>query len=257
MVSQPFLAECRCRFPQTGGLGRIPRSFYLTNSDAKQAMTLVKQLVKTKDVFVDEKLNLMVVKDTPDAVRMTERLVASLDVAEPEVMLEVEVLEVSRTKLQELGVEWPSQVGYGILTPTTTSSVTTNTSTTTSTNLGGTLQPGYVNLRDTGSLVPFVANPALVLHLRSDDGNTTLLANPRIRVKNREKAKVHIGEKLPVFTTTSTANVGVSASVTYLDVGLKLEVEPAVSLDDEVSIKMALDVSHIVKEVTGPSGTLA
>ena len=236
----------------------VTRSFYLTNSDAKQAMTLVKQLVKTRDVFVDEKLNLMVVKDTPDAVRMTERLVASLDVAEPEVMLEVEVLEVSRTKLQEIGVDWPDQVGYGLLTPTTQTTTSTATGVVGSTTtFGGQLQPGYVNLRNTGALVPFVANPALVVHLKSDDGNTTLLANPRIRVKNREKAKVHIGEKLPVFTTTSTANVGVSASVTYLDVGLKLEVEPTVSLDDEVSIKMALDVSNIVKEVTGPSGTLA
>jgi general secretion pathway protein D len=236
----------------------VTRSFYLTNSDAKQAMTLVKQLVKTKDVFVDDKLNLMVVKDTPDAVRMTERLVASLDVAEPEVMLEVEVLEISRNKLQELGIEWPNQVGYGLLTPTTEATTSTATGVVgTTTTFGGALQPGYVNLRNTGALVPFVANPAAVLHLRSDDGNTTLLANPRIRVKNREKAKVHIGDKLPVFTTTSTANVGVSASVTYLDVGLKLEVEPAVTLDDEVGIKVALDVSNIVKEVPGPSGSLA
>jgi general secretion pathway protein D len=236
----------------------VTRSFYLTNSDAKQAMTLVKQLVKTKDVFVDEKLNLMVVKDTPDAVRMAERLVASLDVAEPEVMLEVEVLEVSRNKLLQLGIDFPDQVGYGLLTPTTTTTTSTATGVVGSTTtFGGALQPGYVNLRETGALVPFVANPAATLHLRSEDGDTALLANPRIRVKNREKAKVHIGEKLPVFTTTSTANVGVSASVTYLDVGLKLEVEPAVTLDDEVGIKVALDVSSIVKEVPGPSGSLA
>lgn len=236
----------------------VTRSFYLTNSDAKQAMTLVKQLVKTKDVFVDEKLNLMVVKDTPDAVRMAERLVASLDVAEPEVMLEVEVLEVSRNKLLQLGIDFPDQVGYGLLTPTTQTTTSTATGVVGSTTtFGGALQPGYVNLRETGALVPFVANPAATLHLKSEDGDTALLANPRIRVKNREKAKVHIGEKLPVFTTTSTANVGVSASVTYLDVGLKLEVEPTVTLDDEVGIKVALDVSSIVKEVPGPSGSLA
>jgi general secretion pathway protein D len=84
-----------------------------------------------------------------------------------------------------------------------------------------------------------------------------VLANPRIRVKNREKAKIHIGDKLPIFTTTSTANVGVSASINYLDVGLKLEVEPNVSFDDEVSIKVALEVSSIAKEVTGPSNSLA
>jgi general secretion pathway protein D len=68
---------------------------------------------------------------------------------------------------------------------------------------------------------------------------------------------VHIGEKLPVFTTTSTANVGVSASVTYLDVGLKLDVEPLIHLEDDVDIKMTLEVSSIVKEVIGPQSSLA
>jgi len=84
-----------------------------------------------------------------------------------------------------------------------------------------------------------------------------LLANPRIRVINREKAKIHIGDKLPVFTTTSTANVGVAASVSYLDVGLKLEVEPTVHLDENVEMKVGLEVSSIVKEVAGPSSSLA
>ncbi|MDY0013002.1 MAG: secretin N-terminal domain-containing protein [Rhodocyclaceae bacterium] len=235
----------------------VTRSFYLANADAKQAMALVKSVVKSKDVFIDEKLNLLIVKDTPDAVRLAERVIAALDVAEPEVMLEVEVLEVSRNKLLNLGLEFPDQVGYGLLQDPLTTAVTTATSTTTATTPGGTLAAGVVNLRNTGALVPYVSNPALVLRLRAEDGDSSLLANPRIRVKNREKAKIHIGDKLPVFTTTATANVGVSASVNYLDVGLKLDVEPSVTLDDEVAIKVALEVSSIVKEVTGPSNSLA
>jgi hypothetical protein len=89
-----------------------------------------------------------------------------------------------------------------------------------------------VPLSDISDLTGYIANPGLILNLRKQDGAANLLANPRIRVKNKEKAKVHIGEKLPVFTTTSTANVGVSASVTYLDVGLKLDVEPLIHLED-------------------------
>jgi general secretion pathway protein D len=114
-----------------------------------------------------------------------------------------------------------------------------------------------VDLKNTAALTSFVSNPALLLNLRNqiDDGNT--LANPRIRVKNREKAKIHIGDKLPIFTTTSTANVGVATSVAYLDVGLKLDVEPNVYLEDEVSIKVGLEVSSIVKEVLGPANSLA
>ncbi|WP_374485583.1 secretin N-terminal domain-containing protein [Zoogloea sp.] len=235
----------------------VTRSFYLANASVAQAQVLVKQMVKSRDVFVDEKLNLLIVKDTPEAVRLVEKLLASLDLAEPEVMLEVEVMEISRNKLLELGLRFPDQIGYGLLQPNTTSAVTTTTGTTITQNLGGQLLPGNVSLRNTGALVPYVANPALLLNLHDQDGSSNILANPRIRVRNRDKAKIHIGEKLPVFTTTSTANVGVSASVNYLDVGLKLEVEPSVHLDDEVAIKVSLEVSSIVKEVMGPSSSLA
>ncbi|BAL23431.1 general secretion pathway protein D [Azoarcus sp. KH32C] len=237
----------------------VTRSFYLANTDAKSAQTMVKQLVKTRDVFIDEKLNLLVVKDTPDAVRMIERLVATLDVPEPEVMLELEVLEISRNKLLDLGLEFPEQIGYGLLTPDipAPSQIVNGVVISGTTQLGGKLLDGNINLRKRGDLVPFVSNPGLVLRLKSEDGDSSILANPRIRVRNREKAKVHIGDKLPVFTTTSTANVGVSASVSYLDVGLKLEVEPSVYRDDEVGIKINLEVSNIVKEVPGPTSSLA
>lgn len=235
----------------------VTRSFYLANADAKQAQTLLKTIVKSKDVFIDEKLNLVIVRDTPEAVRLAERVISSLDLAEPEVMLEIEVLEIARSRLLELGLKFPDQVGYGLLQPSMTSTVVTSAGYSTSTTLGGTLATGMVDLRARDGLTSYVANPALLLNLKDQVGDGTLLANPRIRVKNREKARIHIGEKLPVFTTTSTANVGVSASVSYLDVGLKLDVEPSVHLDDEVDIKIGLEVSSIVKEVQGPSSSLA
>lgn len=215
------------------------RSFFLANADVKQAFNLVKTVVKSRDLFMDEKRNLLIVRDTPDALRLAERLLESLDVAEPEVMLEVEVLEVSRSRLSELGLRFPDQVGYGLLSS------------------AGTVADGVVNLRNRSNLTTFVTNPALILNLRVEDGDTNILANPRIRVKNMEKAKIHIGDKLPVFTTTSTANVGVSASVNYLDVGLKLDVEPTVYLQEEVGIRVGLEVSNVVKEVAGPEGSLA
>lgn len=234
----------------------VVRSFYLKNADVKQAMALIKTIAKTRDVFADEKLNLVVVRESPDGMAMIARLMEALDLAEPEVMLEVEVLEVARNKLQTLGLQWPDQIGLGRLTPDIVNQTVTAAGAGTSTTLGGALASGYTNLR--GSLgVPFVANPAFLLNLHDGVDNADILANPRIRVKNREKAKIHIGERLPVFTTTSTANVGVSASVNYLDVGLKLDVEPSVGLDDDVSIKVGLEVSSVMKEVTGPQSSLA
>ena len=236
----------------------VTRTFFLVNAEAKQVQNLIKTVIKTKDIYIDERLNVIVMKDTVDAVRLAEQLVESVDVAEPEVMLEVEVLEVSSNKMKELGIDFPDQIGYGILTPNISNSVSTAAGITTTTTLGGQLLQGNINLKDTnGLVVPYVSNPGLILNLKAQDGAANLLANPRIRVKNKEKAKVHIGEKLPVFTTTSTANVGVSASVTYLDVGLKLDVEPLIHPEDDVDIKMTMEVSSIVKEVTGPQSSLA
>ena len=235
----------------------VTRSFYLANADVKQAQAMIRTLVKTRDIFIDEKLNLVIIKDTANAVRLAEKLIESLDMAEPEVMLDVEVLEITRSRLQELGVRFPDQIGYGRLQPDLTTTIVNNGVTQSNTTLGGTLAQGFVDLRSRNGLTSFVSNPALTLNLRNEAGNGNTLANPRIRVKNREKAKIHIGDKLPVFTTTSTANVGVSASVSYLDVGLKLDVEPNVYLDDEVGIKVQMEVSSVTREVTGPAGSLA
>lgn len=223
----------------------VVRSFYLANADVKQAVNLVKGMVKSQDVFIDEKLNLLVVKDTPEAMTVVEKLVRSLDLAEPEVMLELEVLEVSTSKLLQLGVQYPSTVSFG-----NPSASTGGTDATT----GNATPPA--NIRLSGSLVAFTANPPIILNLLGQDSDAKVLANPRIRVKNREKAKVHIGSRVPVVTTTSTANVGVSSSVSYLDVGLKLDVEPNIYLRDEVSIKIGLEVSNITRTLD-ISGTRA
>jgi len=224
----------------------VVRSFYLANADVKQAVNLVKGMVKTQDVFIDEKLNMMVVKDTPEAMSVVAKLVRALDLAEPEVMLDLEVLEVSRARLQTIGIQWPTSISYGNVPLSNTSGTDSN---------GNPTPPPNIPLNTTKGLMAFTANPPIVATLTGQDADAKLLANPRVRVKNREKAKVHIGQKVPVITTTSTANVGVSSSVSYLDTGLKLDVEPNIYLRDDVAIKVGLEVTNIIKQVQVPGGT--
>ena len=200
---------------------------------------MVRTLAKTRDLFVDERLNLMVVRDTPEVIRLIERLIAGLDLPEPEVMLEVEVMEISSNRLDELGLQWPEQINYG-LGPTASG-----------------ITPLEIVRGDRGSLRASISNPALVATLRETVSRGNTLANPRLRARNREKAKIMIGEKLPVFAATAaTANVAGTTSVTYLDVGLKLEVEPTVQLDNDVIMKVNLEVSTLVARVAGPAGSI-
>jgi general secretion pathway protein D len=222
----------------------VVKTFYLANADVRQTANMIRALVKTRDLFIDEKLNLLVIKDTPNAVRLAERLIAAQDLAEPEVMLHVEVMEIGSRRLLELGIRWPDSLAVSLQ--------------------GAAGIPGVVSLPEwlnRGSeLVQLrFTDPLFLFMLRQQDGSTNVLANPRIRVKNKEKARIHIGDRVPVITTTAAATGGfVSESVSYLDVGLKLEVEPLIHLDDEVGIKVALEVSNIAAEVRSPgSSTLA
>ena len=215
----------------------VVRSFYLANADPKTTLAMIKTLLKTRDVFVDEKLDLLIMRDTPEVISMAEKLIAAQDLAEPEVMLEIEVLEVSRDRLLDLGIQYPNSAtllpvgGAG-------AAVLAN-------------QLRGISGRDVG------ISPSPTVNLNKVDTDTVILANPRIRVKNREKAKIHVGDRVPVITTTSTANVGISESVTYLDTGLKLEVEPNVYLNDDVGIKLNLEVSSITKTIQNTvSGSL-
>jgi general secretion pathway protein D len=218
------------------------KSFYLANADAKQTANMLRSLVKTRDLYVDEKLNMIVIRDTPEAVRMAEKLIANQDLGEAEVMLEVEVLEVGHNQMTQAGVEWPGRVALGVQGAE---------------NVRGQLTGTEAKNLTSGLFRLNVTDPLVALNLRQQAGRTNVLANPRIRVKNKEKARIHIGDKVPVITTTAGSTGFVSEAVNYLDVGLKLEVEPLVSLDDDVGIKIGLEVSNISSEVKTAGGTTA
>ena len=234
-------------FPNTTAKQRehqelITRTLYLTNADVKQVQAMVRTIAKVRDIHIDERLNLMVVRDTPEVMKLVEKLIASIDLPDPEVMLEVEVLELATDKVDALGLQWPEQIQYGLPSVAGVAS-------------------GLVQLNRANEFRGSIANPALIATLRGTSGNANLLANPKIRVRNRDKAKVQIGQKLPVFTTTSNLGVGqnaaVASSVSYIDVGLKLEVEPTVQLDNDVVIKLSLEVSNLLRQVTGPGNSTA
>lgn len=216
----------------------IVRNFFVANADVKQLSNLLKTVLKVKDLFTDEKRNLIVIRDTPEIVTLAEKLVAAHDQPEPEVMLEVEILEFNHTKDNAIGIKFPDQVSFGIASPITLQALR--------------------SINDSGVSVTGL-NPVVEINLKRQLGDINMLANPRIRVRNREKAKFHIGDKVPVITSTTFpgTNLGaVSSSVSYLDVGIKLEFEPTIQLDDDVVIKTMLEVSSITNKVEN-AGTTA
>lgn len=218
----------------------VVRSFYLTNADVNKTAALIRSMAKVKEVHIDERLNLLVIRDSSEVVRLAEKLIATADMAEPEVMLELEVMEVNVNRLIQAGIQWPTSVSASVR--------------------GSSGVPGQLTLDEfhdrSKSLVRLnFGDPIASVQLRSQKGDSNVLANPRVRVRNRQQAKIMIGDKVPVITVTNTANVGTSESVSYLDVGLKLNIEPNITLDDEVGMKVDLEVSNIVDTITRATGT--
>src|SRR2546429_7974276 len=171
-------------------------------------------------------------KDTPNAIRLAEKLIAAQDIAEPEVMLEVEVLEIGYNRLLELGVRFPGSAAVSLVGAPPTSGAA---------GTPGTLTLPELRSRDQNLVRLTFTVPLFLFSLSQTHSRPNLLANPPIRVKHKEKAKIHIGDRVPVITTTAAVAGGfVSQSVSYLDVGLQLEVEPLIYLDDDIGIKGSL-----------------
>lgn len=220
----------------------VAKTFYLRNADPKKVFELIKTVIGTKEIFVDENLKILIMRDTAQAVQTAEKLIQAYDLTDPEVLLEVEVLEVSSDKLSEIGLRFPSQIAAGVV--------------------GADGVPGGLTLNEaksfnSGFVRLSITDPALILNLRGTVGTSNILASPHIRVRNHKKAKVHIGDRVPVITNTATATGFLSESISYLDVGLKLDVEPTILVDDNVAIDVSLEVSNIINEVISRSGSLS
>jgi len=141
----------------------------------------------------------------------------------------------------DLGVAWPTSVG---LTPLSTSGGTTLTVN----------DLYHINKNTLG-----VTGVSATINANKTDTDANLLANPRIRVRNHEKAKIVIGDKVPVISTTISPGAGgfATESVSYIDVGLTLNAEPTIYLNNEVAIRIGLEVSSLVDQIKTASGTTA
>ncbi|WP_332856476.1 cohesin domain-containing protein [Duganella sp. S19_KUP01_CR8] len=229
------------------------KAFYLSNVEAKQAANMLKTVLKLKDIYVDDKYNLLVLRENPESIALAEKLIALQDLEEPEVMLDVEVLEINRSRLLNLGIQWTNQFTLTPLAITTSGGGTSGSG---GTGAVGTSSMKLSDLKSINSSVIGITPPSATVSVQKSDGDANLLANPRIRVRDREKAKIMIGDKVPVVTTTSSGTF-VTENIQYLDVGLKLEVEPDIHLRDEIGLKLSLEVSSLVSSIKTNNGSQA
>ncbi len=210
--------------------------FYLTHSDAKKAVGMLKSMLKVTDVSVIEKLNAIVVRARPETITLAQRVLDATDLADAEVMLDVSIIEIKRNKTANLGLDFAPD--------SATAAVPVSS---------GTIALGALNKLSSSDLL--IGLPSATINIKREDLDADILSNPRIRVKNNSKAKIHVGDRIPIITTT--VNQGVSTeNIQYEDVGLQLTVEPIIRPDDEIDLKLSLEVSSLGTKTVTTNGSV-
>jgi general secretion pathway protein D len=214
----------------------VVRTFYLSNADVKEVVDLLRIVVDVRQISPISATNAISLKDTPERIAAAARLIAAIDKARPEVVIDVELLEVARSKLREYGLGVASPGSDGI-------------SGTADVNRQGLTLHDLQNL--TSADVYLAGVPGLYYKLLKNDQHTRTLANPQLRTAEGIPAQAKFGEEVPVPVTTFApiAGGGINqqpiTSFNYRNIGVNIDILPRMHHDDEVTLNLKVSLSSI------------
>jgi general secretion pathway protein D len=236
----------------------VIKTFYLSNlsqptelQDIVNAMRTILEVSRIQQLLSQ---GAIVVRGTPDQLALAQKMVDDLDRPKPEVLIEVAVMQVSRDKVHQLGINPPTSATVALQPNINTSS---SSSSSTSSNNSGTANTinlnslANLNATDFQVTIPQITATALL-----SDSNTKIIQNPQIRALDGQKATLKIGDRVPVATGSFQPGIGgvginplVNTQFQYLDVGVNIDITPRVHVGREISLKLTLDVSAVTSHV--------
>lgn len=222
----------------------IVRTFFLSNADIKEVIDMLRVVIDIRQISAITATNAISIKDTPERIAAAAKLITAIDKARPEVIVDVELLEVNRTRLQEYGLQVASPGSPGI-----SGSIDIN-------------RPNYTleNLRNLTSADVFLSGiPGIYYRLLKNDTATRTLASPHLRTADGIAAQARFGDDVPVPVTTFApiAAGGINqqpiTSFNYRTIGVNIDITPRLHHDDEVTLALKVSLST-VNPVTGFGG---
>jgi len=220
---------------------QVMRTFFLSNGDAANVAQILRTLLQARAVAENTEMNTITIRDTPPVVELAERIVAVADKSRGEVLLDIEILEVSKRLLREYGI---SLTDYGV-----TQSLRQGSGAE-----GGQSGISVNRLRFLTAADWFVTIPSIRYKLFKESGDFKLVADPQLRLTEGEAASLVIGQEVPIVTTTFSTGQLVGnqvvpiRSTTYRDVGIVIGASVRVHHNAEVTIELEIEVSQVIGE---------
>jgi general secretion pathway protein D len=234
----------------------VIKTFYLSNlsqpTELQDVVNAMRTILEVSRIQQLPSQGAIVVRGTPDQVALAQKLVDDIDKAKPEVLIEVEVMQVSKDKSHTLGINPPTSLGVTLQpnVSTSTTSTTTTTSTTSTTSSGISLNSlANLNATDFQVTIPTATATALM-----SDTDTKVIQSPQVRALDGQKATLKIGDRVPIATGSFSSGIGsVGAGISpltntqfqYLDVGVNIDITPRVHSNGDISLKLSMDVSDV------------
>ncbi|MCZ7651981.1 MAG: hypothetical protein M5U13_12820 [Thermoanaerobaculia bacterium] len=220
----------------------VIQTFFLSNAEVKDAVNLVRSLIGAKNVSPNEQLNAITIRDTADKVKVAQRIIEAVDKSKAEVVIDVELIQVNTTKLLDMGVSLSSyQIGQSL-------------------DNGGDGPIRFPDLQNITQQSWALTVPSIIYDFVKTNSDAQLLAKPQVRITEGEKANLHIGDKVPIpvtsFNTSGTigGNIVPVTSFQYQDVGIRIQIEPRVHHNKEITLKLNIEVSQITGYISGSGG---
>jgi general secretion pathway protein D len=215
----------------------VVKTFYLSNADPKETMDLLRVVIDARQIGPTTATNAITMRDTPERIAAAGRLIEAIDKARPEVIVDTELIEVNRARLNEFGLQLASPGSVGI-------------------NGAADVNKPGLTLTDlahlTSSDVFMTAVPALYYRLLKSDVSARMLANPQIRASAGLSAQARFGERVPVPVTTFSpiAAGGVAqqpiTSYNYENIGVNIDITPRVHMDNAITLSLKITVTSIL-----------
>ncbi|MCB1049961.1 MAG: hypothetical protein KDC71_05125 [Acidobacteria bacterium] len=239
---------------------QIVKTYYLSNVTPKELKEHLRTLGDLKEFGVNEELNAISIKGTPDQIALADRIIAANDKSLPEVVIEVELLEVNKSAMREVGLlpvsTIPGQSPYAI-------GITADPADRSDDDADQGGLRGFFPKLNSNDILTIL--PAVAINFLKETGDSKQVANPHIRVTAGNEASILIGQQVPTATTaftpigttgTNTSNQFGGQPLTtfnYQDVGINLKITPRVHHNDEVTLKMDLEVSSVLSSGLQPT----
>jgi len=217
----------------------VIKTFFLSNADVKEVDKLLRSLIEARRLSTNEQLNAITLRDTADKVAIAEKLITVNDKAKAEVLVDVELMEVDTGDQSEIGMSLST---YSFILAADTAQTSPDA------------PEGSSFLDDLSNIARenvFINVPSVTINLVKSSGKASILAQPQLRITEGEKASLHLGDRVPIpvtsFNTSNTigGNVVPITSFQYQDIGIKIEVEPRVHHNREVTLKLTVEVSQL------------